>query len=82
MGVVLGILRVISASVWNPIGFHVGFQVVAQTFLMHPGIEVSSSEAVTTAGILPGFVFAATITIMLTRRRPNWRTPEPDDPGS
>ncbi|MFK4807648.1 lysostaphin resistance A-like protein [Microbacterium sp. ZW CA_36] len=79
MGAVLGILRVISGSVWNPVGFHLGFQVVAQTLLVHPGIEVSNPGAVTIAGIVPAFVFASTVTLMLTRRRPDWRMPEPDE---
>ncbi|MDL5350336.1 type II CAAX endopeptidase family protein [Microbacterium sp. zg-YB36] len=79
IGVVLGILRVNSGSLWNPIGFHLAFQAVAQTLLGHPGIEVSNPGAVTMAGIIPAFVLGGTLTLALTRRRPNWLTPEPDE---
>jgi membrane protease YdiL (CAAX protease family) len=80
MGVVLGLLRVISGSVWNPIGFHLGFQVVAQTLLVHPGIDVSNQGVVTISGIIVSFVFATTVTLLVNPRRPNWQVPEPDEP--
>lgn len=79
MGVVLGILRLIAGSVWTPIGFHLAFQVMAQTLLTQPGIEVSDPGAVTIAGMVPAFVFAITIALVLTRAKPNWRVPEPDE---
>lgn len=78
MGVVLGALRVISGSVWTPIGFHLGFQVVAQILLTQPGIDVNNPGAVTIAGMIPAFVLATAITAALTRSRPTWRKPEPD----
>lgn len=82
MGVVLGVLRLVARSVWTPIGFHLAFQVVAQSLLTQPGIEVSSPGASTIAGMIPPFVLAVTITLALTRNwpRPNWRGPEPE-PG-
>ncbi len=84
MGVVLGVLRLIARSVWTPIGFHFAFQVVAQTLLAQPGIEVSSPGVITIAGMIPPFVLAVTITLVLTRNRPrpSWREPEPEpEPG-
>lgn len=78
MGIVAGLLRLISGSVWNPIGFHFAFQVVAQT-LFGPLIAVSDSGAATVFAIVVAFVFATTITLLLTRRRPNWTSRESDD---
>lgn len=81
LGVLLGILRLISDSVWNPIGFHLAFQVVAQTLFVGTVIQVSDAGAATIAAIVPGFVCAAAITQLLSRRRPNWRRAEPDLPA-
>lgn len=78
MGVVLGVLRLVARSVWTPIGFHLAFQVVAQTLLTQPGIEVSNPGAITIAGMVPAIVLAISITLALTRARPNWREPEPE----
>ncbi len=52
----------------------------AQTLLTQPGIEVSNPGAITIAGMMPPFVLAVTITLVLTRNwpRPNWREPDPD----
>ncbi|WP_439593634.1 lysostaphin resistance A-like protein [Microbacterium sp.] len=84
MGVVLGVLRLIARSVWTPIGFHLAFQVVAQTLLTQSGIEVSNPGAITIAGMIPPFVLAVTISLVLTRSwpRPNWRELEPEQGDS
>lgn len=78
MGVLLGILCLISGSVWNPIGFHLGFQVIAQSLLTNPAVQVDNAVGLTIAAIVPGFVFAVAITSFSTRRKPNWLTAEPD----
>ncbi|MEI3867648.1 type II CAAX endopeptidase family protein [Microbacterium sp. CCNWLW134] len=78
MGVVLGIQRLVSDSVWTPIGFHLGFQVVAQSLLTNPAVQTSSALVVTVAGIVPGFVFSVAITRFFIRRKTNWTLPEPD----
>lgn len=78
MGVVLGIQRLVSGSVWTPIGFHLGFQVVAQSLLTNPAVQTSSAMVVTVAGIVPGFIFSVAITRFFIRRKVNWILPEPD----
>ncbi len=58
MGVVLGCLRVMSDSVWACIGFHLGFQVTAQTIL---GMNFSVQGPMELFVMVPPFVLATTI---------------------
>ncbi|SIT69110.1 CPBP family intramembrane glutamic endopeptidase [Microbacterium sp. RU33B] len=75
MGIVLGLIRIVSRSVWACVGFHLGFQVVAQTLT---GDTVSISGPYVLAVILPAFVVGTPIVALLTRGLPNWSEVEPD----
>lgn len=79
MGVVLGCLRLVTASVWTPIGFHLAFQTVSQTLFLNDGVVVDDTAAATTWVIVVGFVFAIPLASAWAGRRPNWTAPEPDD---
>lgn len=77
MGIVLGLIRIESRSVWACVGFHLGFQVVAQTLT---GSTVSLDGSYVLAIMLPAFVLGTSIVSLLTRETPNWSRIEPDLP--
>lgn len=58
MGIVLGCLRVMSGSVWTCVGFHLSFQLMAQTIL---GANFSAHGPVDAFAVFPPFVLATTI---------------------
>ena len=79
-GIVLGVFRVVTGSIWASIGFHLAFQTVAQLFgSIGDQFTVTESEALTLVafGILP---FATGITLLNTiyKDRPSWHEHEPD----
>lgn len=75
MGVVLGMIRIVSRDVWSCIGFHWAFQVIAQ---------LPATGAVTIDGawvafvMVPPFVAGTAIVSLAVRARPNWTAREPD----
>jgi membrane protease YdiL (CAAX protease family) len=77
VAIVLGLLRIQTGSVWTPIGFHVAFQVVAQSLL---GERMSSGneDGLMLAAIVSAFVLATTITAILLPRTVKWSRPEPE----
>lgn len=75
MGILLGVLRVTSGSLWTCVGFHLGFQVIAQTML---GQNVSAQGNIVLVGILPSFLLAAGIVSKVMPRTVDWKRLEPD----
>lgn len=79
VGALLGVVRVISDSVWTPIGLHTAFQTVAQLLLNaergHFVIENSETMELVALGIVP-FAFSAAIVGLVYRRKVAWREPE------
>lgn len=76
MAIVLGFIRIVSASVWTCIGFHWAFQLTAQTLL---GPNIEARGPVELFGIVPAFALGvAIVTLMLRRGHSNWTQPEPD----
>lgn len=77
MAVVLGLLRLMTGSVWTCVGFHLAFQTVAQ-LLLSDRFAVSDEEPLTFAVFVPPLVLATLVTALLWRAPVNWGTPEPD----
>lgn len=77
VGLVLGVIRVVSGSVWTCIGFHLGFQVTAQT-LSEP--NVITHGPIELFGIAPSFLLGTALVAVTLRRSTNWTRSEPDLP--
>jgi membrane protease YdiL (CAAX protease family) len=71
MGVGLGYLRMVTASVWTAVGFHAGFQTGAQLMLGHDLIGFGGSPFLVTlaVGAIP-FGMGATLVAVLVQSRP------------
>lgn len=80
MAVVIGILRVTTGSVWTCIGFHLAFQVVAQS-LLGARVWTDDETVLVLAAIIVPFVLAIPVARMLLRTEANWSLPEPDLPA-
>lgn len=80
MGVVLGAIRHIAASLWAPIGFHTAFQATMQLMLgtRYADIDVSSEWIFTLATAVLAFCTATTIAGGIWRGPRNWKYPEPE----
>ncbi|MDS2172281.1 CPBP family intramembrane metalloprotease [Nesterenkonia sp. CL21] len=78
MAVVVGLLRVMSGSIWGPIGFHLAFQVTMQLVLSshYAAIEVDDEAIFTLATAVLAFCAATTVAALLWRGPVNWSTPE------
>lgn len=76
-GVVLGLLRLQTGSVWTPIGFPLAFQVVAQS-LLSDRMSTSSSDALMLSAFVSAFVLATTLVAFWSPRAVNWSRPEPE----
>ena len=76
MGAILGMLRVITGSVWTGIGFHVAFQTMAQLLLSaergHFAIENPALLQVVALGVLP-FSVATPFVELFYRSKVAWR---------
>ncbi|WP_277209437.1 CPBP family intramembrane glutamic endopeptidase [Isoptericola croceus] len=77
VAVVLGLLRVQTGSLWTPIGFHLAFQVVAQS-LLGERMSTSNEGGLMLTAIISAFVLATTVTAFLLPREVNWSRPEPE----
>ncbi|OLT46335.1 hypothetical protein BJF85_16970 [Saccharomonospora sp. CUA-673] len=78
VAVVLGLLHIQTGSLWTPIGFHLAFQVVAQS-LLSDRMTTSNENALLLAGIASAFVLATTVAAFLGQREDvNWSRPEPE----
>lgn len=75
MAIVLGIIRIVSGSVWTCIGFHWAFQLTAQTLL---GPNIEARGPVELFGIVTAFVLGTMVVSLMLRRRANWTRPEVD----
>ncbi|MDZ5078881.1 CPBP family intramembrane glutamic endopeptidase [Nesterenkonia sp. HG001] len=84
MAVVVGLLRVMSGSVWGPIGFHLAFQVTMQLFLSsrYATVHVDDEAIFTIATAVVAFCAATTVAGFLWRGPVNWREPEAEEPVS
>lgn len=74
-GVVVGILRVVSGSVWTAIGYHVAFQVAAQLFgsVGNEQISFSSDAAgLVVFGLVP-IACAVPVLRWFYKTKPDWR---------
>ena len=76
-GVVLGLLRLQTGSVWTPIGFPLAFQGVAQS-LLSDRMSTSSSDALMLSAFVSAFVLATTLVAFWSPRAVNWSRPEPE----
>ncbi|GAA1988496.1 type II CAAX endopeptidase family protein [Isoptericola halotolerans] len=77
VGVVLGLLRIQTGSLWTPIGFHVAFQVVAQSVLGER-LSTSNESGLMLAAVISSFVLATTVAAFLDPRDVNWSHREPE----
>lgn len=77
MAVVLGLLRIQTGSVWTPVGFHLAFQVVAQTVLSQR-VGTDNEPGLMIAAIISAFVLGTTVVALLHRTEANWSRPEPE----
>lgn len=75
MSLVLGLIRIVSGSVWACVGFHLGFQVIAQTLISD---TVAVDGVLELFAMLPSFVLGTAIVALIVRRRSNWTRIEPD----
>lgn len=75
MGIVLGFIRIASASVWTCIGFHWAFQLTAQTLL---GSRIDAHGPVELFGVVPAFALGVSLVAFMLRRKANWTRSEPD----
>ena len=76
VAVVLGLLRIQTSSLWTPIGFHLAFQVVAQS-LLSDRVTTDNDDALMLAAIASAFVLATTVTAFLGQRKDvTWSHPE------
>lgn len=79
IGFVLGLVRVVTGSVWATVGLHTAFQTVAQLLLNEERghFTVTGTEAfqLVVLGIVP-FALATTIAERVYRRQVAWREPE------
>jgi membrane protease YdiL (CAAX protease family) len=68
MGVGLGYLRMVTGSVWMPVGFHAAFQTGAQLVLSHDDVEFAggAGAAMLALGVVP---FAVAAIIVSSRPR-------------
>ncbi|GAA1182645.1 CPBP family intramembrane glutamic endopeptidase [Nesterenkonia xinjiangensis] len=84
MAVVVGLLRVMSGSVWGPIGFHLAFQVTMQLFLSprYATVHVDDEAIFTIATAVVAFCAATTVAGFLWRGPVNWSEPEAEEPAS
>lgn len=76
MGAILGMLRIITGSVWTGIGFHLAFQTMAQLLLnTERGLFIVENAAllqVVALGVLP-FSAAVPLVEMVYRHKVEWR---------
>ncbi len=77
IGVIMGLIRIQTGSVWAPIGFHLAFQVIAQS-LLSDRVSASSEAVLMFSTIVVSFVLATTIVAFLDKREVNYSTPEPE----
>ncbi len=77
MGVVLGLLRIQTGSVWTPIGFHLAFQVTAQS-LLADRVGTDNETGLLLAGVVSAFVLGTTVVSFLHKDEANWSRPEPE----
>lgn len=75
MGIVIGLLRIQTGSVWTPIGFHLAFQVLAQS-LLSERVDTNNEAGLLLAGMVSAFVLATTVASVLHREKVNWSRPE------
>jgi len=79
IGFVLGLVRVVTNSVWASIGLHTAFQTVAQLLLNeergHFVVTGTETLQLVALGIVP-FALATTLTERATRSKVAWREPE------
>lgn len=81
IGIVIGMVRVITRNVWSAVGFHLAFQTFQQLIGNSYNQEVVSSSPflmeVLILGILP-FSFAITILKLFVKEEPKWNRVEPE----
>lgn len=78
VAVVLGLLHIQTGSLWTPIGYHLAFQVVAQS-LLSDRVTTDNDDGLMLAAIASSFVLATTVTAFLGQRDDvNWSRPEPE----
>ncbi len=86
--IVLGVLRVVTDSLWASIGFHLVFQWVAQFSAAATRADVLRIAGQPTFEFVMFFVFPIVIGCVvlvgasLIRGRIDWRKPDPDRPGT
>lgn len=78
VALVLGLLRLQTGSVWTPIGFHLAFQVVAQTLLGGDRLATDDELALMLAAVVVPFALATTIVRFGHRAgsEPDWSRPQ------
>lgn len=71
MGIGFGYLRMITGSLWMPLGFHVAFQTGAQLVLTHEAVAFAGGAGVAmlALGVIPFTVAGILITTWLPRQR-------------
>ncbi|WP_051297623.1 CPBP family intramembrane glutamic endopeptidase [Brevibacterium album] len=77
VGIVLGLLRIMTGSVWTCVGFHVAFQTVAQN-LLSERFSVDNETGLLLSSVVVAFVFATTITGWFHRGQVDWSRPRPE----
>lgn len=77
MGVVIGLLRIQTGSVWTAVGFHLAFQVIAQS-LLSERVGTDNEAGLMIAAFVSTFVLATTVVSLLHRGEVNWSRPEPE----
>src|SRR5690625_4888728 len=77
MGVLLGLLRIQTGSVWTPVGFHLAFQVVAQS-LLGDRVATDNEAGLLLGAVVSAFVLGTTVVSLLHKPDANWSRSEPE----
>jgi len=81
VGIIIGMIRVITKNVWSAVGFHVVFQTMQQMFGHPHNQELTSSTPflmeVVILGIIP-FSFALVTVKLFVKKEPDWKEVEPE----
>jgi len=81
IGIIIGMIRVITENVWSAVGFHVAFQTMQQMFGNPHNQELTSSTPflmeVVILGIIP-FSFALMTVKLFVKKDPDWKEVNPE----
>ncbi|MFA1821009.1 CPBP family intramembrane glutamic endopeptidase [Virgibacillus oceani] len=81
VGIIIGMIRVITENVWSAVGFHVAFQTMQQMFGNPYNQELTSETPflmeVVILGIIP-FSFALVTVKIFVKKEPNWKEVDPE----